>query len=319
MAARRFRQKSIRPTDIGMTPARGETEMSDLKLSFEYFPARSEKAAENLRRTASLLDAAGPRFASVTYGALGSNRDASFNTIADVQKVTSAPVAAHLTCTGASREEIHTVADRFWEMGVRSIVALRGDAPEAGVSVRGYEHASDFVAGLKQRHDFEINVAAFPEGHPDTSGPGLDGQGLDGQAVDIENLKRKADAGADRALCQFCFDDDAFLRYRDRAAAAGIKIEIAPGFLPIMNFRRLVDFSEKCGGTLPQWLWDRFDGYEDDAEATRRIAVEVGAQQIDRLRSAGVDGFHVFTLNKAGLTQEIFRAAGIETRGRIAA
>lgn len=285
-----------------------------IKLSFEYFPARTEKAAATLRRTASVLDAMGPRFTSVTYGALGSNRDASINTIADVQEATAAPVAAHLTCSGATREQIHATADRFWDMGVRSVVALRGDAADDADAVRAYDHASDFVAGLKKRHGFEINVAAFPEGHPETSGPGVDGQ-----SVDIENLKRKADSGADRALCQFCFDDDAFLRYRDRAAAAGIGIEIAPGFLPIMNFRRLVDFSEKCGGTLPQWLWDRFAGYEDDAEATRRIAVDVGARQIERLMAEGVDGFHVFTLNKAALVQDIFRAAGVETRGRLAA
>lgn len=288
--------------------------MTELKLSFEYFPARSEKAEANLRRAAAELDAMGPRFTSVTYGALGTSRDVTINSIEIVQKATRAPVAGHLTCTGATQNETHAVADRFWDMGVRSIVALRGDGASEEGAVRGYEHASDFVAGLKKHHDFEINVAAFPEGHPETSGPGIDGQG-----VDIENLKRKVDAGANRALCQFCFDDDAFLRYRDRAAAAGIDIEIAPGFLPIMNFRRLVDFSEKCGGVLPQWLWDRFEGYEDDADATRRIAVEVGAQQIERLRAAGVDGFHVFVLNKAGLTLDIFRAAGIETRGRIAA
>ena len=277
-----------------------------LKLSFEYFPARSEKAAANLRRTASVLDRVGPRFASVTYGALGSDRDASFDTIAAVQAVTETPIAAHLTCSGATRDEIHGVADRFWEMGVRALVALRGDAASDGKAILAYEHAADFVAGLKQRHEFEINVAAFPEGHPESSGAGTDGPGND-----IENLKRKADAGADRALCQFCFDDDAFLRYRDRAAAAGIAIEIAPGFLPIQNFRRLEDFAAKCGGSLPKALRDRFAGYEDDAEATRRIAVEVGAEQIARLTGAGVDGFHVFTLNKAGLVLDILRAAGV--------
>ncbi len=298
----------------GVTPDRGDKQMSELKLSFEYFPARTDKAAANLRHAAGELDGMSPRFASVTYGALGSNRDASVRTITDIQKATAAPVAAHLTCTGNDRAEIHAMADRFWAMGVRRIVALRGDAAADGAAVRGYEHASDFVAGLKKSHDFDISVAAFPEGHPESSNPGVDGQGLD-----VENLKRKADVGANRALCQFCFDDDAFLRYRDRAAAAGIGIEIVPGILPIMNFRRLVDFSESCGGTLPQWLRDRFAGHEDDAQATRRIAVEIGAAQIERLRKAGVDGFHVFTLNKAGLTLDIFRAAGIETRGRIAA
>lgn len=285
--------------------------MTELNLSFEYFPARSEKAAANLHRAAAALDALSPRFASVTYGALGSDRDASVDTIAAVQSATVAPVAAHLTCSGASRADIHAMADRFWDMGVRSLVALRGDAASDGDVVLGYEHASNFVAGLKERHAFEINVAAFPEGHPETSRPGADGPGRD-----IENLKRKADAGADRALCQFCFDDDAFLRYRDRAAAAGIEIEIVPGFLPILNFRRLEDFAGKCGGTLPQGLRNSFAGYEDDPDATRRIAVEVGASQIERLRTGGVDGFHVFTLNKAALTLDIFRAAGIETRDR---
>ncbi|WP_425404316.1 methylenetetrahydrofolate reductase [Hwanghaeella sp.] len=285
--------------------------MTELKLSFEYFPARTEKAAATLRRSAAQLDALGPRFASVTYGALGSDTEASLHTIKDVQSVTASPVAAHLTCSGATREEIHATAERFWEMGVRALVALRGDAAEDKDAIRAYDHASGFVAALKQRHGFEVNVAAFPEGHPETSGPGIDGQGRD-----IENLKRKADAGADRALCQFCFDDDAFLRYRDRAAGAGIGLEVVPGFLPILNFRRLEDFAGKCGGTLPQALRDRFAGHEDDAEATRRIAVEVGAEQIERLRAAGVDGFHVFTLNKAGLTLDIFRAAGIETDSR---
>jgi methylenetetrahydrofolate reductase (NADPH) len=218
-------------------------------------------------------------------------------------------VAPHLTCVGASREEVLAIAQDYRRMGVRNLVALRGDAPAAQVGADGryrpnrdgFAYASDLVAGLKQLGGFDISVAAYPEGHPESGGV----------EADLQNLKRKVDAGAARAITQFFFDTDVFLRYRDRCAAAGIRASLVPGILPITRFPQLLRFAQRCGASLPDWLHRRFDGLDDDPETRRMIAANVAIEQVQRLRQHGVDEFHFYTLNRAELTYAICHALGL--------
>jgi methylenetetrahydrofolate reductase (NADPH) len=250
-----------------------------------------------------------PRFVSVTYGADGSTRTRTHECVLRIQRETTLRVAPHLTCVAAAREEVLGIAQGYWDQGIRHLVALRGDAPASHKSAEGrylphpggFSFASDLVAGLRQIGDFELSVAAFPEGHPESGSI----------AADLENLKRKIDAGANRAITQFFFDTDVFLRYRDRCVASGIDASIVPGILPITRFPQMLRVASRCGASVPEWLHERFDGLDDDADTRRMIAANVAIEQVQRLRQHGVHEFHFYTLNRAELTYAICHALGL--------
>jgi methylenetetrahydrofolate reductase (NADPH) len=280
---------------------------SNVQVSFEFFPPHSPQMEETLWRSVRKLQPLAPRFVSVTYGADGSTRERTHAAVERIVDETDLTAAPHLTCVGASRGEIDDIARDYWDMGVRHLVALRGDPPEGSEGYTphpdGYAYASDLVAGLKKVADFDISVAAYPEVHPEAASP----------LADLENLKRKLDAGASRAITQFFFDTDLFLRFRDRAAAVGIDSHIVPGILPITRFPQLQRFAERCGATVPGWLAERFAGLDDDAETRRLIAASVAIEQVRRLQAEGVDEFHFYTLNRSELTVAICHALGVRS------
>jgi methylenetetrahydrofolate reductase (NADPH) len=286
--------------------------MSDPIVSFEFFPPGDEAMAQQLWQSVQRLAPLRPSFVSVTYGADGSTRERTHEFVQRVLRETDLRVAPHLTCVGASRSEVLQIAQGYWQSGVRHLVALRGDAPAANLSLdgryqphpEGFAYASDLVSGLRQVGRFEMSVAAYPEGHPETGG-------ID---ADLENLKRKVDAGAGRAITQFFFETDVFLRYRDRCAAAGIQATIVPGILPITRFPQLLRFASRCGASVPDWLRARFDGLDDDPDTRRMIAANVAIEQVQRLRQHGVDEFHFYTLNRAELAYAICHALGLRPR-----
>jgi methylenetetrahydrofolate reductase (NADPH) len=281
-------------------------------VSFEFFPPSDEPMGQQLWESVQRLAPLQPEFVSVTYGADGSTRARTHECVLRILRETNLVVAPHLTCVGASRAEVLHIAQEYWQQGVRHLVALRGDAPAANLSSEGryrphaggFAYASDLVAGLTGVGKFELSVAAYPEGHPESGG-------VD---ADLENLKRKVDAGAGRAITQFFFDTDIFLRYRDRCAAAGIRASLVPGILPITRFPQLLRFAERCGASVPAWLRQRFDGLDDDAETRRMIAANVAIEQVQRLREHGVQEFHFYTLNRAELTYAICHALGLRPR-----
>lgn len=279
--------------------------MSPPAVSFEFFPPNTEKMNATLWRSVERLAPLGPSFVSVTYGAGGSTRERTHETVERIAEETGLKAAAHLTCVAASRAEIDAVAERYWAAGVRHVVALRGDMPTAGETYRpdpnGYAYASDLVAGLKRLHDFEISVAAYPEMHPEAKD----------FAAEIDNLKRKRDAGAARAITQFFFNTDDFLRYRDRMVASGLDMPLTPGVLPVTNFASMVRFAGRCGASVPDWVAARFEGLEDDVETRSGIAAAIAVEQCQRLLSEGVDTFHFYTLNRAELTIAICRMLGV--------
>jgi methylenetetrahydrofolate reductase (NADPH) len=276
-----------------------------VQVSFEFFPPNDAVMEQTLWASIERLAPLHPRFVSVTYGADGSTRDRTHKVITRVLRETSLTGAPHLTCIGASRDEIRAIASRYWELGVRHIVALRGDPPVGTARYTphpaGYAHAADLVGGLKEVADFDISVAAFPETHPEAQSP----------EQDLANLKRKLDAGATRAITQFFFDTDLYLRFRDRCTAAGITAVIVPGILPITRFPQMLRFAERCGTSIPDWLLERFEGLDDDAETRKMIAASVAIEQVARLRREGVDEFHFYTLNRAELTYAICHALGL--------
>ena len=282
---------------------------NSVAVSFEFFPPNDEAMAEQLWQAIQRLAPLQPSFVSVTYGADGSTRTRTHECVQRILRETSLRVAPHLTCVGASREEVLDIARDYWNQGVRDLVALRGDAPPANLSANGkyrphpegFAYASDLVAGLKHVGKFDMSVAAYPEGHPESGSV----------EADLENLKRKVDAGADRAISQFFFDTDLFLRYRDKCAAAGIRASIVPGILPITRFPQLQRFAERCGTVIPAWLRERFDGLDDDPVTRRMIAANVAIEQVQKLREHGVDEFHFYTLNRAELTYAICHALGL--------
>jgi methylenetetrahydrofolate reductase (NADPH) len=282
--------------------------MSTPNVSFEFFPPNTEKMSATLWRSVERLAPLGPSFVSVTYGAGGSTRERTHETVERIVAETGLTAAAHLTCVAASQSEINDVADRYWEAGVRHIVALRGDMPESGQSYvpspDGYAYAADLVAGLKKRHDFEVSVAAYPEKHPEAAD----------YAAEIENLKRKRDAGASRAITQFFFNTDDFLRYRDMTRKAGLDIPLVPGVLPVTNFGAMTRFAARCGASVPEWVAERCDGLDDDPEIRTAVAAAIAAEQCTRLRQEGVDAFHFYTLNRAELTMAICRMLGVGLR-----
>ncbi len=281
-------------------------------VSFEFFPPKTEKMEQSLWQAIQRLAPLGPSFVSVTYGAGGSTRERTHNTVTRIQKETGIPAAAHFTCVGATREEIDAIARTYWDAGIRHLVALRGDPPETegGVGGRytphpgGYAYAADLVAGMKKVADFEISVAAYPECHPEAP---------DAQ-FDLDNLKRKVDAGATRAITQFFFDNDAYFRFLDRCAAAGITVPIVPGILPITNFARAVEFAGKCGASMPQRLAETFEGLDADPETRHLVAATVAADQCQALQAQGIKEFHFYTLNRSDLTVAICRMLGVKAK-----
>lgn len=273
-------------------------------VSFEFFPPSDAAMEQKLWLALERLAPLAPRFVSVTYGAGGSTRARTHETVIAIQQRLGLRPAAHLTCVGASREEIDEVARRYWQAGVRHIVALRGDTPGGGRYVPhpdGYANAAELVAGLKRVADFEISVAAHPEVHPDAAS----------SDADLDNLKRKVDAGASRALTQYFFDVDVYLRFRDRAAARGISVPIVPGILPVTNFKQVQQFSARCGASVPKWLAGLFDGLDEDPETRKLVSAHVAGQQCRMLQEEGVRDFHFYTLNRAELTRAICRLLGI--------
>jgi methylenetetrahydrofolate reductase (NADPH) len=277
----------------------------DIQVSFEFFPPKSEAMAETLWSSIQTLAPLNPRFVSVTYGAGGSTRERTHATVERILEETPLTPAAHLTCVSASREEVDEVAREYWQLGVRNIVALRGDPPEPGTRYKphpdGYKDAVALVAGLKQVAPFDISVAAYPEMHPDSSS----------RTFDIDNLKRKVDAGADRAITQFFFSADCFFRFRDEAAAAGLDVEIVPGILPVSNVATTRRFAQTCGARIPEWLDSLFEGLDDLPSARQLIAATVAAELCGQLYAGGVRHFHFYTLNRAELSYAICHLLGV--------
>ena len=276
-----------------------------VEVSFEFFPPNSDAMNETLWNSIERLASLDPSFVSVTYGADGSTRERTHDAVERIAKETSLTAAPHLTCVGAERGEIDDIAREYWDMGVRHLVALRGDPPKDADGYAphpgGYDYASDLVAGLRKIADFDISVAAYPEVHPEAQNP----------IADLDNLRRKLDAGASRAITQFFFDTDVFLRFRDLCAAAGITAPIVPGILPISRFPQLERFAKMCGASVPDWLRERFAGLDDDPETRQMIAASVAIEQVQRLQSEGVNEFHFYTLNRSELTYAICHALGL--------
>jgi methylenetetrahydrofolate reductase (NADPH) len=277
-------------------------------LSFEFFPPKTDALEAQLWACIRRLEPLAPRFVSVTYGAGGTTQARTHATVARIVRETSLTPAAHLTCVGASRGEVDDVARAYWDAGVRHIVALRGDPP-AGVEryeahPEGYAYAADLVEGLRRIAPFEISVAAYPETHPTALSADHD----------LDNLKRKIDAGATRAITQYFFDSDIFLRFLDRCLAAGITVPIVPGIMPVSNFTQMKKFSAMCGAGVPDWMGRLFEGLEDDVETRRMVAAVVAAEQVRLLQANGVDEFHFYTLNRPDLVYAIAHILGARPR-----
>ncbi len=278
-------------------------------VSFEFFPPKTEKSEQTLWDTVEKLASLQPRFVSVTYGADGSTRDRTHRIISRINQETDLTGAPHLTCVDASIEEVNAVARSYYEEGVRHIVALRGDPPQGEDTYKpypgGYQYAADLVAGLAKVGDFDISVAAYPEVHPEAQSP----------IADLDNLKRKLDAGASRAITQFFFDADTYLRFRDLATAAGIEAPIVPGILPISNFASLQRFAAACGAKVPDWLQEKFIGLDEDPETRQMISANIAIELCEKLQEEGVNEFHFYTLNRAELTYAICHALGVRKQG----
>ena len=281
-------------------------ERPQFQVSFEFFPPKTDIMEERFWDSIGKLAPLHPRFVSVTYGAGGSTRERTLRMVSRIKADTGVDAAAHLTCVGASREEVDAVVRGYREAGISRIVALRGD-PAEGIGQpftphpEGYRDAADLVAGIRKLGDFDISVAAYPEKHPQS--PDWD--------ADIANLKRKLDAGADRAITQMFFDNDDFFRFVDRARAAGITAPIVPGIQPIHSFRQISGFAARCGASIPGWLAERFDGLDEDPETHALVASAVAAEQVLELVDEGITEFHFYTLNRSNLVLALARLLGV--------
>jgi methylenetetrahydrofolate reductase (NADPH) len=281
-----------------------------IRVSFEFFPPADEQMEATLWSSVERLAPLAPSFVSVTYGADGSTRERTHRVVTRIQQETTLTGAPHLTCIGAARGEILDIARGYWDEGVRHLVALRGDPPQGESGYRahtdGFIFAAELVAALARVAPFDISVAAYPEVHPEAHSA----------QADLENLKRKIDAGASRAITQFFYDTGTFLRFRDRCAAVGIGAPIVPGILPITRFAQVRRFAERCGASIPAWLQERFEGLEEDPDTRRLIAANVAIEQVQELKGHGVTEFHFYTLNRAELTYAICHALGLRAPTR---
>jgi len=281
-------------------------ERPQLQLSFEFFPPKTDAMEERFWDSINKLAPLNPRFVSVTYGAGGSTRERTLRMVKAITSTTGVDAAAHLTCVGASRAEVDAVVAGYRDAGIRRIVALRGDPPE-GVGQpfvphpEGYRNAAELVAGIKALGDFDVSVAAYPEKHP---------QSADWDA-ELDNLKRKFDAGADRAITQMFFNNADYLRFLDRARGAGIWQPIVPGLQPIHSFKQIAGFAARCGATIPSWLAERFEGLDNDSEMHALVAAAVAAEQAVELLDYGVSEFHIYTLNRSNLVLALARLLGV--------
>jgi methylenetetrahydrofolate reductase (NADPH) len=298
-------------TEITPPASNGYRAPASPAISFEFFPPKTQDMERSLWDTIKRLAPLHPNFVSVTYGAGGSTRERTHSTIARILKETNLLPAAHLTCVGASRGEIDNIVDRYHDVGVRHIVALRGDPP-GGIGTSyfthpdGYQSSADLVAGIRKRHgDIEVSVSAYPEKHPES-------QDID---ADIDILKAKVDAGAARAITQVFFDNDLYFRYLDRVRGRGIDIPIVPGIMPMHNFKQARNFVTRAGTTVPDWLAQKFDGLDDDPETRKLVAATVAAGQVQKLAKHGVDTFHFYTMNRADLVFAISHLLGIRPNG----
>jgi methylenetetrahydrofolate reductase (NADPH) len=277
----------------------------ELQISFEFFPPKTDAMEEKFWESIGKLAPLKPRFVSVTYGAGGSTRERTLRMVSHITSDTGVPAAAHLTCVGASKGEIDEVVRGFADVGVKSIVALRGDPPE-GIGQpftphpQGYENAADLVAGIRKLGDFDISVAAYPEKHPQSAS----------WDADIDNLKRKIDAGANRAITQMFFRNSDYLRFVERARKAGISAPIVPGIQPIHSFKQISGFAARCGASIPDWLAERFEGLENDPDTHALVAAAVAAEQVTELLDEGVTEFHFYTLNRSNLVLALARLLG---------
>ena len=277
----------------------------ELQISFEFFPPKTDAMEEKFWESINKLAPLKPRFVSVTYGAGGSTRERTLRMVRHITSDTRVPAAAHLTCVGATRGEIDDVVRGFAEVGVKSIVALRGDPPE-GIGQpfvphpQGYQNAADLVAGIRKIGDFDISVAAYPEKHPQSAS----------WDEDIDNLKRKIDAGANRAITQMFFRNSDYLRFVERARKAGVTAPIVPGIQPIHSFKQISGFAARCGASIPDWLAERFAGLENDADTHALVAAAVAAEQVTELLDEGITEFHFYTLNRSNLVLALARLLG---------
>ena len=284
-----------------------------IRVSFEFFPPKIPEMEATLWASVERLAPLSPNFVSVTYGAGGSTRERTHNTVARIVRETSLRPAAHLTCVAASRAEVNEVVESYWDAGVRHIVALRGD-PVAGIGAKyephpgGYEQTCDLVAGIKKIGDFEVSVSAYPEKHPEAAS----------LEADIDALKRKVDCGADRAITQFFFDNDLYLRYVDAVRARGIDIPLVPGILPVQNFKQAANFAARAGASVPAWLEHRFEGLDQDIDTRKLIAAAVAAEQVLDLVDRGVTEFHFYTMNRADLVYAVCHLLGLRPQAAAA-
>ena len=290
-----------------MTPLYADLH-GDIGVSFEFFPPKTEKMEATLWESIQTLAPLRPRFVSVTYGAGGSTRERTHATVARIERETPLAAAAHLTCVEASKAEIDEVAEQYWAAGVRHIVALRGDPPVMGERFaphpQGYANAADLVLGLKKLHPFEISVAAYPEMHPEAGT----------RQADLDNLKRKIDAGATRAISQFFFSPECFFRFRDAAAAAGITAEIVPGILPVTSVAQTRKFAGLCGAEIPGWMDRLFEGLDELPAARQLVSATIGAELCRQLYAGGERNFHFYTLNRAELAYAICHLLGVRPK-----
>ena len=281
----------------------------DISVSFEFFPPASPEMEVTLWGSIKRLAPLGPNFVSVTYGAGGSTRERTHATVSRILKETAIKPAAHLTCVAAAREEIDAVVSAYWDIGVRHIVALRGD-PQGGPGTKfcphskGYATSAELVAGIKRLGDFEVFVSTYPEGHPESASPD----------ADIDVLKAKIDAGATRAITQFFFENESYLRFLDKARARGIHIPIIPGIVPVQSFKQTANFAQRAGASVPHWLADRFEGLDNDPETRKLVAATVAAEQVLDLVDHGIKEFHFYTMNRADLVYAICHLLGLRPK-----
>jgi methylenetetrahydrofolate reductase (NADPH) len=297
-------------TEVTTSPT-GSRAPKSPAISFEFFPPKTEEMEKSLWDTINRLAPLSPNFVSVTYGAGGSTRERTHSTIARILKETDLTPAAHLTCVNAPRGEIDDVVARYHDVGVRHIVALRGD-PATGIGTAyaahpdGYKTSAELVESIRKRFpDIEVSVSAYPEKHPESAN-------FD---ADIDMLKAKVDAGASRAITQVFFDNDLYFRYLDRVRARGIDIPVVPGIMPMHNFKQARNFVTRAGTTVPSWLSEKFDGLDDDPETRKLVAATVAAGQVQKLAKHGVDTFHFYTMNRADLVFAISHLLGIRPQG----